>query len=139
MSGQVPVSTVIIAPIAALFLFASALLMNNAVLAEPMPAYAEPSIDNSIGPIKPPLDFSDEIAALDAVQIALTEAADGSTYIWQRHHGRLNGAIRMTGTFRGGDGRICRHLVMSLTAGRYTRKTEGIACRDKDRVWSLEG
>ena len=31
-----------------------------------------------------PLDESDEIAALQSVQYALSEVADGSSYIWHR-------------------------------------------------------
>ena len=139
MSSELPVSTVVAAPLAGLFLFASVLMASDPLRAEPLAPAAYPSFEQNATPARPVLDASDEFAALDAVQIALTEAADGSTYVWQRHHGRLNGAIRMTRTFRASDSRLCRHLVMTLTAGRYTRKTEGIACRDRDRVWSLEG
>jgi hypothetical protein len=129
----------IAAPIAAFYLVATALLAPDPLSADPLTNDRPAALGETAAPIKPVLDVSDEIAALDAVQIALTEAADGATYVWQRYHGRLNGSVRMTSTFRGGDGRLCRHLVMSLTAGRYTRRTEGIACRDKDKVWSLEG
>ncbi len=87
----------------------------------------------------PRMDAGDETAALEAVEIALTLAGDGATYVWQRGNGRLAGAIRMTSTFRDTDGRICRHLEMQMRHGTYTRKTEGIACRDTDGVWLLEG
>lgn len=139
MSRELPVSIAIMAPMSALFLFASTLISGDRLLAQSRAASAERAFVEAAPAIKPPLDIADEIAALDAVQIALTEAGDGSTYVWQRHHGRLNGSVRITSTFRAGDGRLCRHLVMSLTAGRYSRRTEGIACRDHDRVWSLEG
>lgn len=136
MSQYVLLSSVVITPFSALFMFASVLIGGDHAYAEPLPASTEPAAPL---PVKPPLDAIDHDAALDAVRIALTEAGDGSTYVWQRHHGRLNGSIRMTRTFRSSDGRLCRHLVMTMTAGRYTRKTEGVACRDRDRVWSLEG
>ena len=87
----------------------------------------------------PRMDAGDEAAALEAVEIALTQAGDGATYVWQRGNGRLAGAIRMTSTFRDADGRICRHLEMQMRHGTYARKTEGIACRDTDGVWLLEG
>lgn len=125
--------------IAALFLFIVATLAGDPLRAEPLGPNAPVAIEPGNIPIKPALDFGDEIATLDAILIALTEAQDGSAYVWQRHHGRLNGTVRMTNTFRDGDGRICRHMVMSLAAGRYTRRTEGIACRSRDGVWSLEG
>jgi hypothetical protein len=81
----------------------------------------------------------DEIAVLDAVDIALTQAGDGSTYYWRRGNGRLAGAVRPTSTFRDADRRICRHIEMELRLGTYKRRTEGIACRGADGVWLLEG
>ncbi len=81
----------------------------------------------------------DELALLQAIDIALTQAGDGATYVWKRDHGRLTGSIRMTCTFRDGTGRICRHLEMKLTAGALRRGTEGIACRAADGAWVLEG
>lgn len=89
--------------------------------------------------VRPRVDAGDETAALEAVEIALTQAGDGATYVWQRGNGRLAGAIRMTSTFRDADGRICRHLEMQMRQGTYIRKTEGIACRGDDGVWLLEG
>lgn len=139
MSRELPVSIAVMAPMSALFLFASTLISGDRLYAQSRPASAESAVADAAPLVKPPLDIADEIAALDAAHIALTEAGDGATYVWQRHHGRLNGSVRITNTFRAGDGRMCRHIVMSLTAGRYTRRTEGVACRDADRVWSLEG
>ena len=34
--------------------------------------------------LKAPLDENDELAALESVQFALTEVADGSSYVWHR-------------------------------------------------------
>lgn len=139
MSREPTISIAIAGPLAGLFLFASVLVASDPLRAEPPAPAAHPTYEPNARTWRLPLDASDELAALDAVQIALTEAADGATYVWQRHHGRLNGAVRMTSTFRGSDGRLCRHLVMTLSSGGYSRKTEGIACRDGDHVWSLEG
>lgn len=131
---------IVATPLLATFMFLSVLAVADPVRAEPRQSdeVADRAYDPSLE-IKPDLDAADEIAALDAVRVALTEAGDGSTYVWQRNHGRLNGAVRLTNTFRDGEGRFCRHIVMSLTAGRYSRRTEGIACRGDDRVWSLDG
>lgn len=139
MTREPSFSLAVAGPLAGLFLFVSVLVASDPLRAEPSALAAHPTYENDARTSRLPLDGSDELAALDAVQIALTEAADGATYVWQRHHGRLNGAVRMTSTFRGSDGRLCRHLVMTLSSGGYSRKTEGIACRDRDLVWSLEG
>lgn len=84
-------------------------------------------------------DTIDELAALEAVHLALTEVGDGQSYIWHRRSGILSGVVRPTASFRNAAGRICRHIEVTLTAGARSKRTEGIACRDKDGAWSLEG
>jgi hypothetical protein len=88
---------------------------------------------------KASLDASDAEAALKAIHLGLTEVGDGSTFVWHRAHGRLRGTVRPTSSFRDVDGRVCRHLVVTLAAGRYARTSEGIACRLEDGSWALEG
>ena len=85
------------------------------------------------------LDAGDEIAALSSVHHALTSVADGGTYVWHRNNGRLSGLVKPTSSFKNAEGAICRHIVLMLTTGPLTRKTEGVACRAPNGVWSLEG
>lgn len=85
------------------------------------------------------LDEADEVAALESVQLALSEVGDGSTYVWHRFHGRLSGIVQPTSSFKDASGAICRHIVVMLSAGTDTKKTEGIACRLADGRWQLEG
>ncbi len=87
----------------------------------------------------PALDVNDEYAALSSVQHALANVADGSTYVWHRQHGRLSGLVKPTASFKNADGAICRHIVILLTTGDKTNKTEGVACRSKVGRWSLDG
>jgi hypothetical protein len=89
--------------------------------------------------LKATLNATDERAALEALQVALTEIADGATFVWHRNHGRLSGLVQPTSSFKDASGRVCRHIVMMLTSGGYSRKAEGIACRQAGGVWSLEG
>ncbi|KAB2911994.1 MAG: hypothetical protein F9K29_20985 [Hyphomicrobiaceae bacterium] len=96
----------------------------------PRPKFAE---------LKAELDENDEIAALEAIRVALTEVGDGSTYVWRRRHGRLNGIVRPTSSFKDGAGRVCRHIVFIVTAGAHTGKIEGVACRLPDGRWELDG
>ena len=93
----------------------------------------------SLAELKASLDDSDAIAALEAVQVALTEVGDGATYVWHRRNGRLSGAIQPTTSFKDQSGAVCRHLIIALTSGNYSRKAEGIACRMRSGVWVLEG
>jgi hypothetical protein len=141
-------STLTAASASAAFLFLTTLLTSGDLLAEgriiePPRLTADAAVptpmDAELPLVRPRLDPSDHVSALEAVQIALTEAGDGATYVWQRSQGRIGGAVRMTSTFRDVDGRICRHLVMQLRQGTYTRRTEGIACRSSEGVWLLEG
>ena len=85
------------------------------------------------------LTQTDELAALEAVHIALSRVADGATYVWRRDHGRLNAVIRPTQSFKDKRQRVCRHIVIMLNSGSYSRKAEGIACRLDNGLWSLEG
>ena len=85
------------------------------------------------------LDETDEIAALESVQFALSEVGDGASYIWHRNNGRLSGLVQPVGSFKDGRGQICRHVVVVLTAGANSKKTEGVACRLSTGQWKLEG
>lgn len=81
----------------------------------------------------------DEIAALAAIQTGLSTTADGATFVWHRDNGFLSAIIRPTTTFRDAKGRVCRHLHLLLNSGAFSRTTEGVACRQSNRTWSLEG
>jgi fermentation-respiration switch protein FrsA (DUF1100 family) len=85
------------------------------------------------------LDEDDEIAALEAIRIALTEIGDGATFVWRRANGRISGVVKPTASFKSVDGKICRHIAIVLAAGRRTGKIEGIACRLANGRWQLDG
>lgn len=85
------------------------------------------------------LDEGDEIAALDAIRVALSEVSDGATYVWHRGNGRLSGMIRPTTSFKDTTGRVCRHIVLILSTGSRTGQMEGIACRLDGGRWQLDG
>ncbi len=129
---------------AGVFLFATTLILSDGVRAEPL-GNAQTSANAGAGrplehpAIQPQIEPGDDIAALEAVEIALTQASDGATYVWRRGNGRLVGAVRPTKTFRDADQRMCRHIEMQLRLGTFLRRTEGIACRAGDGVWVLEG
>ena len=89
--------------------------------------------------LKAPLDESDEIAALESVQFALTEVADGSSYVWHRSHGRLSGIVKPTTSFKDPKGNVCRHVLIVLNGTTDTKKTETIACRLASGVWQIDG
>ena len=86
-----------------------------------------------------PLDENDEIAALESLQFALAEVADGSSYVWHRSHGRLSGLIKPTSSFKDAGGNVCRHIMVVLNGTDNTRKTETVACRLSTGVWKLDG
>lgn len=98
-----------------------------------------PSGKPRIADIRPRLDDLDEAAALEAVQVALTEVGDGSSYVWYRHGGRLSGIVQPTQSFKDTLGRVCRHIVVTLRDVSRQKRTEGIACRLADGAWELDG
>jgi len=92
---------------------------------------------NIVGPFRMRLGFADERAALQALQFALNEVGDGSTFVWHRKAGALTGTVRPTAAFINDRKRLCRHLVFSLSVGNRTSSIEGIACRTEEGYWQL--
>ncbi len=89
--------------------------------------------------LAPPLDERDQIAALESVQFALSEVADGSSYVWHRSHGRLSGVIKPIRSHKSVAGSVCRTILVVLNTTELTKKTEVIACRMPNGVWQIEG
>ena len=85
------------------------------------------------------LDENDEIAALEAIRVALTEVGDGNSYVWYRRRGRLSGIVQPTVSFKDRAGRVCRHILLIITTGAASGRAEGIACRLGDGRWQLDG
>ena len=118
---------------------------------EPPPCTCPNLAPNSPEPNQPPavsvkprfvdahLDENDEIAALEAIRVALTEVGDGNSYVWYRRHGRLSGIVQPTASFKDAAGRVCRHILLFMTTGAATGRAEGTACRLGDGRWQLDG
>lgn len=85
------------------------------------------------------LTENDEIAALESIQMGLSQMDDGTPFVWRHDNGRLSGIVRPTVSFRNAEGKVCRHVVVLLTTGYKTSTAEGIACRLPNRRWVLEG
>mgnify|MGYP001030302460 FL=1 len=81
---------------------------------------------------------SDRVAALESIQYALSELGDGASYVWHRGHGKLSGVIQPTQSFLDTNGRVCRHVVVLLSAGPKSKKTEAVACRLENGVWRFD-
>ena len=92
-----------------------------------------------LGRLKARLDGSDRVAAIRALQLALSELGDGVTLVWRRPERDLVGRIKPVSAFRDVKGRVCRHVVYALALGTYQRQIEGIACREPDGSWALSG
>src|SRR5262245_14386713 len=84
-------------------------------------------------------DGRDRQAAAQALQLAMNELGDGVTLVWRRPDHALEGRVKPVSAFRDDQGRLCRHLVYSLSLGGYSREIEGVACRELDGSWSLAG
>jgi surface antigen len=89
--------------------------------------------------LKARLDRSDRLAAVQALELALSEFGDGVTLAWQRPERGLVGRIKPVSAFRDDKGRVCRHVIYSLALGTYQRQIEGVACREPNGSWSLSG
>jgi surface antigen len=93
----------------------------------------------SLSELKARLDQSDRVAAVQALELALSELGGGVTLVWQRPERRRVGRIKPVSAFRDDKGKVCRHVIYSLALGAYQRQIEGVACREPDGSWSLSG
>ena len=123
-------------------------LVASTAAASPLSAAVEQTSAGHGGPhirefkhaiLKPGRNFTDRAAALESVQIALSRVADGSIYIWHRPGGTFSGSVKPTASFRRPNGELCRHLVMEISSEIDFRTVEGVACREANGVWRLEG
>lgn len=153
MSSETTMTSLVLTTMTAFILVASIFLSSDAAFADqpvadtaaktcpqtgnqlwPKPSFADLGPDMSLR-----LGKGDHIAALESVQLALSEVGDGSTYIWHRHHGKLSGAIRPTQSFKSASGQVCRHIEVTLVSGSLRSKTQTIGCRLKSGIWQLDG
>lgn len=81
----------------------------------------------------------DQAYALERLQIALSEVADGSNYVWHRQLSGLGGIIRPVRSYYNDRNDICREFEMLLTAHDKKRETIASACRNAHGVWRVEG
>ena len=102
----------------------------------------QPPLARSTGltaPVAGTFDIIDKKAALESVQYALSSIGDGASYVWHRGHGKLSGVIQPTLSFKDAKGNVCRHFVVVLASGTYTKRTETVACRMPSGIWRLDG
>ena len=83
------------------------------------------------------LDGKDQVIALRALHLALTQVPDGGTFVWKKASRSLKGMIKPSKAFRNTDGQLCRHVIYALALGRYLKQIEGIACRQDNGRWQL--
>jgi len=137
---------------------AACVLTAGLLLGKPIPAYpasrSTPSVkqdpspaDNlpsqtqvalhSFAELQTMLDEGDQVTALHALQIALSQIGDGATFAWKKNNKDLKGVIKPTAVFRNSDGQICRHVIYALALGPYRKQIEFIACREAGGRWRL--
>jgi hypothetical protein len=80
-----------------------------------------------------------ETATLRALHFTLSEVGDGSTFVWHHRTGRIRGVFKPTSSYQKTDGKVCRHIVIILSARHRSGKVEGIACRASHGGWVLDG
>lgn len=112
---------------------------RNKFAGQPLGQPASQSANPGNPSVRATLDRSDRVAALEVVQVALSQVGDGSSYVWHRAHGRLSGIIQPTASFKRDSGQICRHLIIMFASGEHSRKMETIACRLESGIWQIDG
>ncbi len=90
-------------------------------------------------PVSASLDAVDATAALDGIRIALSEVADGGSYVWHRRDGVLSGMAQPKSSFKDQTGLPCRNLTVMLNTYGRSSRIDGVACRNADGRWHLTG
>ena len=93
----------------------------------------------TLAELRAKLDESDRALAVKALGLALNELGDGATLVWRRPERGLVGKIKPNAAFRDDEGRVCRHVNYAITLGDYAKQADGVACREVDGEWSLDG
>ena len=75
---------------------------------------------------------------LTAIQYALKQVADGSSYLWHHKKSRLKGRIKPTVTYLNKSGQLCRHIYISLSYITAHKTSQALACRNNSGQWSLK-
>jgi surface antigen len=83
-------------------------------------------------------DRGDEYTALEALQLALSEIADGGSYIWTREQSTLSGVVKPVASFKDTHGAPCRHAIVVLRNAAAMKRTEIVACRLATGIWQIE-
>ncbi len=141
LAGAMPLATI-------LWAAAASFSLNSKAIAEQMESSTGPAgVAGVPAPQKNPirqlaelrskLDQKDQVIAMRALQLALSQLPDGGTFVWQKKSRSLKGLIKPTRAFRNTDGQVCRHVIYALVLGRYTKQIEGIACRLENGRWQL--
>lgn len=118
---------------------AAAMLVGALIVLAPEHLKAqEPQFTVSVTP-RILLDTKDELSTFEAIGTALSEVEDRAIYVWHSPSGRVGGIVELTSSFRDRHGTVCRHLIITLSSGELSRRTEGVACRNKAGLWSLDG
>lgn len=116
---------------------ASEIPEQTGMMATATPPAPEQNPSRSLAELRSNLDRTDQMVALRALHLALSQVPDGGTFVWRKKSRSLKGMIRPSKAFRNADGNICRHIIYALVLGRYTKQIEGIACRQEDGRWQL--
>lgn len=104
---------------------------------QPSPPIPAENPTRAFARLRARLDQGDQIIALRALHLALSQVPDGGTFAWRKRSRSLKGLIQPTKAFRNADGQVCRHVIYTLSLGRYLKQIEGIACRQDDGRWQL--
>ena len=142
MSLHSSILTLFAVPLSAIVFVCCILLSSSGARAEDRQlavASGTCEVTDEIAPSPRRLDERDKIALLERIQYALSAIGDGSTYVWRRWHGALSATVQPTASFKDDGGQICRHVVILLSNGKRSKKTEGIACRLPNGRWQLDG
>ncbi len=110
---------------------------HTGLTAPATPPVPEQNPSRRLAELRSKLDSKDQMVALRALHLALSQVPDGGTFVWRKKNRSLKGMIKPSKAFRNASGQICRHVIYALVLGRYTRQIEGIACRQDDGRWQL--
>lgn len=74
-----------------------------------------------------------------ASQTALERGQPGQSFPWQNPQSGVSGSVTPSGYFQNQSGNYCREYTQSINIGGRMQEGHGVACRQPDGTWRIQG
>lgn len=72
-------------------------------------------------------------------QKALEQGQPGQTFPWSNPQSGVSGTVTPSGYYQNAQGKYCREYTQTITVGGRVEEGYGVACRQPDGSWQIQG